>query len=66
MLVVIGANNDAMVNRLVAQGFIISAEVEQAFRVVDRGEFIPDDRKAQAYNDAMVINDRHFKTSGEV
>lgn len=53
-----------MVNRLVSQGFIRSAEVEQAFRVVDRGEFVPEEKRAQAYNDAPVTNDKNIHVSG--
>jgi hypothetical protein len=59
-----GANNDAMVNRLVSQGFIRSAEVEQAFRVVDRGEFVPDDKRPQAYNDTALTSDKNIHISG--
>ena len=49
-----GVNRDALVNRLVAIGAIKTAEVEQAFRAVDRALFVPESRRSIAYADQAI------------
>jgi protein-L-isoaspartate(D-aspartate) O-methyltransferase len=44
-------SNDDLVDSLVARGIIGSDRVEEAFRSVDRADFVPGERQDEAYND---------------
>jgi protein-L-isoaspartate(D-aspartate) O-methyltransferase len=44
-------SNDDLVDSLVARGIIESDRVEEAFRSVDRADFVPGERQDEAYND---------------
>ena len=55
-----GVNHDALANRLVAIGAIKTAEVEQAFRAVDRALFVPESRRSIAYADEIHMSAPHF------
>jgi protein-L-isoaspartate(D-aspartate) O-methyltransferase len=44
-------SNKDLVDSLVARGIIESDRVEEAFRRVDRAEFVPEKRRDEAYND---------------
>lgn len=47
-------SNDALVDHLKQRGRIETAEVERAFRAVDRAEFIPKEQEPRAYRDHAV------------
>ncbi|QKQ98117.1 methyltransferase domain-containing protein [Candidatus Nanohaloarchaea archaeon] len=47
-------SNDEMVDRLVERGIIESDRVEQAFRNVDRKDFVPEPHKDKAYADTPL------------
>ncbi|GAB5036185.1 protein-l-isoaspartate o-methyltransferase domain-containing protein 1, partial [Nannochloropsis oceanica] len=46
-----GANNDELVENLKSFGIIHTPRVYQALRHVDRGEFMPEEHRSQAYQD---------------
>lgn len=46
-----GNSNDELVERLKANQVILSAAVEEALKLIPRGEFVPDDLKLDAYHD---------------
>ncbi len=47
-------SNDELVDYLKELGFIRSKRVEQAFRAVDRKDFVPDEYKEMAYFDKVI------------
>lgn len=52
-----------MVDRLVQMGVITSKEVEEAFRAVPRGAFVPPDQQVEAYLDSPLLGDFHLHMS---
>ena len=52
-----GRNNEEMVDKLVHMGVITSKEVEEAFRAVPRGAFVPPDKQLEAYIDSPLLGD---------
>ncbi|KAL9980549.1 hypothetical protein ACROYT_G009151 [Oculina patagonica] len=58
-----GRNNEEMVDRLVQMGVITSKEVEEAFRAVPRGAFVPPDQQVEAYLDSPLLGDFHLHMS---
>ncbi|KAM3570477.1 hypothetical protein VYU27_007448, partial [Nannochloropsis oceanica] len=56
-----GANNDELVENLKSFGIIHTPRVYQALRHVDRGEFMPEEHRSQAYQDQpFCINHFHL------
>ena len=58
-----GRNNEEMVDKLVHMGVITSKEVEEAFRAVPRGAFVPPDLQLEAYIDSPLLGDPHVHMS---
>lgn len=58
-----GRNNEEMVDKLVHMGVITSKEVEEAFRAVPRGAFVPPDLQLEAYIDSPLLGDPHLHMS---
>lgn len=58
-----GRNNEEMVDKLVHMGVISSKEVEEAFRTVPRGAFVPPDLQLEAYIDSPLVGDPHVHMS---
>ena len=58
-----GRNNEEMVDRLVQNGVISSKEVEEAFRAVPRGAFVPADQQVEAYLDSPLLGEMHLHMS---
>ena len=52
-----------MVDKLVHMGVITSKEVEEAFRAVPRGAFVPPDLQLEAYIDSPLLGDPHLHMS---
>lgn len=46
-----GRNNDELIDALVDNNYIHFRSAEFAFRIVDRGNFFPADRRDNAYKD---------------
>ena len=49
-----GRNNEEMVEKFVHMGVITTKEVEDAFRAVPRGAFVPHDLQLEAYVDSPL------------
>lgn len=58
-----GRNNDEMVDKFVHSGLIVSKEVEDAFRAVPRGAFVPPEQQDEAYYDSPLRGDPHVHMS---
>ena len=58
-----GRNNDEMVDKFVHMGIITSKEVEDSFRLIPRGAFVPTERQDEAYVDAPIRGDPHVHMS---
>lgn len=58
-----GRNNDEMVDRFVDAGLISSKDVEDAFRAIPRGAFVPSDQFDEAYFDSPLRGDPHVHMS---
>lgn len=58
-----GSNNDKMVDKFGETGIIKTKEVEDAFRAVPRGAFLPPDLKIKAYEDSPIQGDPHIHMS---
>lgn len=58
-----GRNNDEMVDKFAHMGIITTKEVEDAFRAVPRGAFVPPDLQIEAYVDSPIRGDPHVHMS---
>lgn len=58
-----GRNNEEMVDRFVEAGLISSKEVEDTFRAVPRGAFVPSEQFDEAYFDSPLRGDPHVHMS---
>lgn len=58
-----GRNNDEMVDKFVHSGLIVSKEVEDSFRAVPRGAFVPPEQQDEAYYDSPLRGDPHVHMS---
>lgn len=58
-----GRNNEEMVDKLVHMRVITSKDVEEAFRAVPRGAFVPPDLQLEAYIDEPLFGDPHLHMS---
>lgn len=58
-----GRNNEEMVDKFVHVGIISSKEVEDAFRFIPRGAFVPSEIQDEAYIDAPIRGDPHVHMS---
>lgn len=47
-------SNDELVDYLVNRGYIKTTRLQQAFREVDRADFVPDERISEAYTDRAL------------
>ena len=56
-------NNEEMVDKFHRMGVIHSKEVEEAFRNVPRGAFVPEDLQDEAYIDSPIRGDPHVHMS---
>lgn len=57
-------SNSDLVDSLVARGIIESDRVEEAFKEVNRKDFVPEDMKGEAYNDYALPISRDATISG--
>ena len=58
-----GKNNDEMVTKFAQIGFICTKSVEDAFRAVPRGAFVPLELQDEAYDDSPIRGDPHVHLS---
>ena len=58
-----GRNNEEMVDKFVHMGVITTKEVEDAFRAVPRGAFVPHDLQLEAYIDSPLRGEPHVHLS---
>lgn len=58
-----GRSNEEMVDKFVHMGVIITSEVEDAFRAVPRGAFVPHDLQVEAYIDSPLRGEPHVHLS---
>lgn len=58
-----GRNNGEMVDKFVHMGVITTKEVEDAFRAVPRGAFVPHDLQLEAYIDSPLRGEPHVHMS---
>lgn len=58
-----GRNNEEMVDKFVHVGVITSKEVEEAFRAVPRGAFVPPGQQLEAYFDSPLRGEPHVHMS---
>lgn len=58
-----GRNNEEMVDKFVQTGVITTKEVEDAFRAVPRGAFVPHDLQLEAYVDSPLRGEPHVHLS---
>lgn len=58
-----GRNNEEMVDKFVHMGVITTKEVEDAFRAVPRGAFVPNDLQLEAYVDSPLRGEPHVHMS---
>lgn len=58
-----GRNNEEMVDKFVQTGVITTKEVEDAFRAVPRGAFVPHDLHLEAYLDSPLRGEPHVHLS---
>lgn len=58
-----GKKNEEMVDKFAHTGIISTKDVEDAFRAVPRGAFVPPDLQDEAYVDAPIRGDPHVHLS---
>lgn len=58
-----GRSNEEMVDKFVQTGVITTKEVEDAFRAVPRGAFVPHDLHLEAYLDSPLRGEPHVHLS---
>ena len=58
-----GRNNEEMVDKFIQMGIITAKEVEEAFRAVPRGAFVPADLQVEAYIDSPLRGEPHVHLS---